>query len=300
MTRIGRRFWSVWVLAAVLLGAVAACGGNDDQAGDTQPRAAADAPGSSDQGPGTAFSFADDDLCEWITADEVAGFFASVYDWDGVAEVSSTGDRAPDECWWRLISATGGAFYEVFAGNARPGALLPAEVVLFDGGPVSTPGGTVSGHPALSDGVVVQREGWGVYAFWVPPRDDALALFFTRLSTRVLGEWIRWQAGRPSRNRRLASSPSPTSSFGSSAGRRDLRPEPSGASTGFRAQPPTSTDRLDDEAPARPRQQMALIRSLARRPERLCRRRARKCPRPVTWGFVRRARRDSNPQPSDP
>jgi hypothetical protein len=37
-------------------------------------------------------------------------------------------------------------------------------------------GVTMSGHPALSEGVVAQDEGWGIYAFWVPPREDALGL----------------------------------------------------------------------------------------------------------------------------
>ncbi len=34
----------------------------------------------------------------------------------------------------------------------------------------------VSGHPALSEGVVVTSDVWGEWAFWVPPREDYLAL----------------------------------------------------------------------------------------------------------------------------
>ena len=56
MRRVYRRSW----LAAVLLLAapLAACGGGGDS---------------------DAFTFEDDELCDWLTADEIAGFFASVY-----------------------------------------------------------------------------------------------------------------------------------------------------------------------------------------------------------------------------
>ena len=188
MRRMSHRSWSVWVLSALLLlGVAAACGGDDNSVGDTQPPVVPETPAASDQArAGTngeaveGFTFADDDLCEWITADEVAGFFASVYDWDGTVEVPDMTDAEPDECRWRLTSTTGGEFYELHAGNADPGVLLPVEVIEFDGGSVGTPGEAVSGHPALSEGVVVQSAGWGVYSFWVPPGDDYLALALTR------------------------------------------------------------------------------------------------------------------------
>jgi hypothetical protein len=143
------------VLAALLLAAtVVACGRNDD---------------------GDAFSFADDELCEWITTDEIAEFFASEYEWEGTAELVNTADAGPDECWWRLSAAGKDDYFEVSAGNA--GVVLPyEEIVEYEGGTVPAPGGTVSGHPALSKGVVVQSGGWGTYAFWVPPRDEYLSL----------------------------------------------------------------------------------------------------------------------------
>lgn len=45
----------------------------------------------------------------------------------------------------------------------------------------------MSGHPALSDGAVVQSAGWGVYAFWVPPRAEYLSLLVNRFSGEGAG-----------------------------------------------------------------------------------------------------------------
>ena len=150
-----------WVAAVLLLAAsIAACGGDDD---------------------GDAFTFEDDELCDWLTADEIAGYFASVYDWDGTAELVEMDDADPDECFWLLETTGGDGVIEIGAGNADPGFLLADyEIVEYDGGPVRAPGGTVSGHPALSEGAVVQNAGWGAYSFWVPPRDEYLSLFANR------------------------------------------------------------------------------------------------------------------------
>ena len=158
--------WS-WVAAVLLLASpLAACGGGDDS---------------------DAFTFADDELCDWLTADEIAGFFASVYEWDGTAELVYTEDAGPDECFWRLATAGGNGFIEIGAGNADPGLLPYEEVVEYDGGSVPAPGGTVTGHPALSEDVVVQSAGWGAYSFWVPPRDEYLSLFANRASSDGTG-----------------------------------------------------------------------------------------------------------------
>jgi hypothetical protein len=162
------------------------CGGGDDSSGESQPPVAAETVPSVDHVAETTaeaqvdvFTFADEDLCEWIDADELAGFFTSVYGSEVEAELvpDEADTMGSDECRWRLTGTTDDGYYEVHAWNADPGALLPVdEIVESDGGTVGIPGGTVSGHPALSDGVVVQSEGWGIYAFWVPPRDNYLAL----------------------------------------------------------------------------------------------------------------------------
>ncbi|MDJ0497755.1 MAG: hypothetical protein QNJ89_07995 [Acidimicrobiia bacterium] len=140
-----------------------------------------------------ALTFADDDLCEWVAADRIAAFFSSAYessvdDWDGTAEVQQSRDLEPDECWWRLATTTDDDYFSVHAWNANPGVvLLPAEIVEYEGGLVGYPGPTASGHPALSEGVVVQSAGWGIYTFWVPPSDNYLALSISRVTQTSSG-----------------------------------------------------------------------------------------------------------------
>lgn len=174
MRRIAHRSPTTWLVPLVLLfGALGGCG--DDDSGSDQ-----------------AFGFENDDLCAWVTPDEVAGFFTSVYGIDVTAEPDpnvTIDPDGPDECWWRLTAPTGEGYYEVFAGNADPGVLLPVEEITpYDGGTVGIPGGTVSEHPALSDGVVVQSSGWGVYVFWVPPHEEYLAMFLNhRVGTTATG-----------------------------------------------------------------------------------------------------------------
>ena len=145
-----------------VFGSVAACGGDGD---------------------GASFSFADDDLCEWITADDVAGFFGAVHDWGGTAVAEEMNNAEPDECRWVLTSERNDQNYEVVAGNADPWFLTPYdEIVEFDRTTMILPGTAVSGHPALSDGVVVQAAGWGFYAFWVPPHEEYLFVIVNNLS----------------------------------------------------------------------------------------------------------------------
>ena len=51
------------------------------------------------------------------------------------------------------------------------------DVVDFsDEDPRGIDGVWVSGHPALSEEALVTGVGWGGYAFWVPPRQEYLAL----------------------------------------------------------------------------------------------------------------------------
>ena len=49
-----------------------------------------------------------DDLCEWITADEVAELSSAVYGWEveATADYLSTDDRTVEECAWSITPPT--------------------------------------------------------------------------------------------------------------------------------------------------------------------------------------------------
>ena len=127
-----------------------------------------------------AFSFAADDLCEWVTQEEIAGFIAAAFDWDGTLVEQPT--QGPDNSAWELVgNGSGGVSvydagqWETFGGN--PVDWGAEDIVEFsdDDPDYVEIGATVSGHPALSDGVVVHNGAFGQYAFWVPPRPEYLA-----------------------------------------------------------------------------------------------------------------------------
>jgi hypothetical protein len=191
------------ILLPAFMFAMVACGGSDDATTGT------DAPSSemaatttvattsvpetlaSEPGAVEVFSFADDDLCEWVTQEELTGFITEAFDWDGSA-VQTPPDSPSAKCEWRLIGDEEGEIGFVSAFDATGGELQPKEgesgeavdfaaldVVDFsDHTPVEMDVVAVSGHPDLSDGVVAYDYGWNTYVFWVPPRDDYLGLFF--------------------------------------------------------------------------------------------------------------------------
>jgi hypothetical protein len=137
--------------------------------------------GSSDDAE--PFTFADDDLCEWVSEDQVADFVAAEFPWEGTAAEIDDATAPAESCHWRLTSTAGdvGDVYagdatlgEEFAGNAYD--LDKVDIAEFDQELGVEIGAAVTGHPALSDGVVVYNEGFGQFAFGVPPNDEYLTL----------------------------------------------------------------------------------------------------------------------------
>ena len=137
---------------------------------------------------GEEFSFVDDDLCEWVTDEDVAEMLADVFDWTGTlteqpSPTNRSGEQEADNCLWVLSGNGEGVFAVHDAGQSESfggGALDLGEVDIVefsedDPGDLEI-GAAVSGHPALSDGVVVFNGGFGQFAFWVPPRQEYLAL----------------------------------------------------------------------------------------------------------------------------
>lgn len=131
-------------------------------------------------GGNDVFSFAEHDLCEWVSEADVAEWVAAEFDWEGTAtEVASTDEFVA--CEWTLAS-----------GETDDGAVIAGDATLwrdFDDnvydfaarmareGVTEYPppegrvgiGAWVVGHPAVSDGVVVHNGGFGQFAFGVPP-----------------------------------------------------------------------------------------------------------------------------------
>lgn len=135
------------------------------------------------------FTFAEHDLCSWFEPIEVAGFLGSQYEWTGGPdEVVAEPAGESGGCWWRLSALPGQEPYQVHAWNAEPWTLRPADVVAFDGGVIGTQGMTVTGHPALSEGVALQSAGRGVFVLWVPPAEEYLALTVTTLTSSGVRE----------------------------------------------------------------------------------------------------------------
>jgi hypothetical protein len=123
-----------------------------------------------------------DDLCQWVIEDEVAEMVSAVYPWEGSAELEEpVVDDAP--CTWKLTGGDGDGYLyaevggpddfavELAAGLAAEPAVQYSEVGRADAWPFA-----VSGHPELSEGVLVHSAGFGQLAFWVPPREEYLAL----------------------------------------------------------------------------------------------------------------------------
>jgi hypothetical protein len=172
------------IMVAVACGSLAvlgACSSEEGGVTDTGPPvASSQTPIGPGEATGEAFTFADDDLCEWLTPDEVGRFYTTAYGTDVTATAGPSTDAGPDECRWQVTPISGDAsfdYYEVFASvSDGSGLLLPVtEVIEYSEGRVPV-GATMSGHPALGDGVLVQSEAWGVYAFWVPPGDQYLGV----------------------------------------------------------------------------------------------------------------------------
>jgi hypothetical protein len=121
------------------------------------------------------FSFAEHDLCEWLTPERIAEFVAAEYDWDGTAVEydAESGFPPPGGCGWVLSGDDGDEPVEfpnvvVWDGSSMSGET--SEVIDYqdlDIGDVEI-GQWVAGHPALADGAWFALSGWGFVLFGFP------------------------------------------------------------------------------------------------------------------------------------
>ena len=177
------------VLVAVALMSLASCDDDDGTSDSTPAITEAPAPTTTEELPATsaqaqlaAFSSERDDLCEWVTGGDVSEYVtAAGFAVEGTATASepATDDTTGWDCAWTFVSGE-----ELQLGvRARPGhldGLQELELIAEYEGPgqIIRPGTTVVGHPALSDGVVVENTAFGRFAFYTPGRDDVLNVMF--------------------------------------------------------------------------------------------------------------------------
>ncbi|MGB7877364.1 MAG: hypothetical protein WBL31_01290 [Ilumatobacteraceae bacterium] len=177
------------MIVAVALMSLTSCDDDDGTSDSTQATIEAPAPTTTAERPATSaeaqlagFSSERDDLCEWVTGDEVAEFVIAAgfaVERPATASEPATDDATGWDCAWTFASGE-----ELQLGvRARPGRLdaLQARdtVAEYEGpGQIMEPGATVSGHPALSDGVVVENTAFGRFTFHTPGRDDVLNVMF--------------------------------------------------------------------------------------------------------------------------
>lgn len=159
--------------------------------------------GLSNDRAATPFDFEIDDLCTWVSAADVGTFVEEAYGWDVVAVDLSTPPSSDGwDCQWKL-SGSNGEQGEVAAEEVDwewsedipydiHQAMTQDVVDFADIDEAWVPiGATVSGHPSLSEGVLVHNGGFGQFAFGVPPRDRYL-----QVSVRVPDE-DDWELTEP-------------------------------------------------------------------------------------------------------
>lgn len=143
-----------------------------------------------------AFAFATDDLCDWVSENEITEFVAAEFDWNGTAtEIDTRNDAG---CYWELTETLGPGTL----GFIAPIELtIPDDVEHYDpeseieiGLVIGTP---ILGHPYLSDGVAYYLRGFGPLAFGVPDDNrwfvvDGLPDIKTSPAVAQGDAWIGW------------------------------------------------------------------------------------------------------------
>ncbi len=129
------------------------------------------------------FVFGEDDLCEWVTEDEVTGFARDAYaavgiDWTGSATLSRehwVESNYEFECEWSLPrqGPTGSINVYTVPVSLSRGGLIAYEDLTDPFIPI---GGTVTEHPDFDNHVMINNHAFGRYGFWTPASDTQLVL----------------------------------------------------------------------------------------------------------------------------
>lgn len=127
--------------------------------------------------PVEVFDPESDDLCQWVTADDIVEFLtAAGATVDGPAtEIEANADDETGwNCAWTLRS---GEEIQIGASASRLASSMQNLDMVAEyeaPGQVMSPGAVVSGHPDLSDGVIVENMAFGRFGFFPPGLDGQL------------------------------------------------------------------------------------------------------------------------------
>lgn len=144
---------------------------------------------------GEVFTFAEDDLCEWVSEDDVTSFVNEAYEklgveWDGTAVAvpaqGSLWDLSGDYCRWDL---TGGGY--VIARGLTPASFGTGvtDYSEAEDGDYYSLSGPVSGHPEFDDNIIVGNAAFGRLGFWLEGSDDVLGIEMSLIDGVSHNDW---------------------------------------------------------------------------------------------------------------
>lgn len=134
--------------------------------------------------PERPFSFADDDLCEWITEVEIAEMVSAVYGWDGAATQVEPYEFA---CRWEL---TGDEEVPPLVGIAESDRSDAPIRQWADDPSFSIGRDVVVGHPDMTEGAGFVLGAFGDFAVGVPEDGRFVQLFVTMPEDTIVDDWM--------------------------------------------------------------------------------------------------------------
>lgn len=132
----------------------------------------------------TPFSFADDELCEWITEQEIVEIVSAVYDWDGGATQVEPYEFA---CRWEL---TGDEEVPPLVGIAESDRSDAPIRQWADEPSFSIGRDVVVGHPDMTEGAGFVLGAFGDFAVGVPEDGRFVQLFVMMPEDTIVDDWV--------------------------------------------------------------------------------------------------------------
>ena len=161
------------VSVVVLVLTVAACSDDSDEDAETS--------GSGSTAAAVAvFEPESDDLCEWMTGDEVVEILQAAGAADVEAPAVASSPDGDDPLGWDCVWTVAPG-YELQLGARSSGQDRPdiPDNYTRTGQVMQPGGGPVAGHPALSEGVIVENQAFGRFSFFVVDTDHQLNLLYS-------------------------------------------------------------------------------------------------------------------------